>query len=105
MLPTTIRTPPSLGDFTLLAEYESQTPESFIGGKPVLHHHLEGAKAWIPKSQCGTLALFPSDSAQKPSGPEGDSINGDAEELVEQKVNIFVNSEYVRDPHLYRRIH
>ncbi|KAF4975020.1 hypothetical protein FZEAL_8141 [Fusarium zealandicum] len=93
MLPTTIRTPPSPGDFTPLAEYQSQTPESFIGGKPVLHYHVEGAKAWIPKAQCGTLALFPADMSQKPSAPEGDSINGDVEELVEQSVDIFVNSE------------
>ncbi|KPM36792.1 hypothetical protein AK830_g9776 [Neonectria ditissima] len=93
MLPTTIRTPPVVGDFTALSEYQTQTPESFIGGKPVLHYHVAGAKAWIPKSQCGKLALFPGDSSQKPSAPEGDSINGDAEELVEQNVDIFVNSE------------
>ncbi|KAM5344973.1 hypothetical protein ACJ41O_010835 [Fusarium nematophilum] len=93
MLPTTIRTPPSVSDFTPLSEYQSQTPESFVGGKPVLHHRIQGAKAWIPKSQCGTLALFPADSSQKPSGPEGGSINGDVEELVEQTVDVFVNSE------------
>ncbi|KAF4462679.1 LOT5 [Fusarium albosuccineum] len=93
MLPTTIRTPPSEGDYTPLAEYQSQTPESFVGGKPVLHYHIQGAKAWIPKAQCGSLALFPADSSQKPSAPEGDSINGDVEELVEQTVDVFVNSE------------
>jgi nucleotide-sensitive chloride channel 1A len=93
MLPTTIRTPPALADFTPLAEYQSQTPESFVGGKPILHYHVVGAKAWLPKSQCGSLPVFPADSAQAPSGPESENINGDAEELVEQKVDIFVNSE------------
>ncbi|KAF5971367.1 LOT5 [Fusarium coicis] len=93
MLPTTIRTPPKAEDYTPLAEYQSTTPESFVSGKPVLHYHLEGAKAWIPKAQCGSLALFPADSSEKPSAPEGDSINGDVEELVEQAVDVFVNSE------------
>ncbi|KAM0561685.1 hypothetical protein ACHAPJ_002854 [Fusarium lateritium] len=93
MLPTTIRTPPQAGEYTPLSEYQSQTPETFTGGKPVLHYHLEGAKAWIPKAQCGSLALFPADSSGKPSAPEGDSINGDVEELVEQAVDVFVNSE------------
>ncbi|KAF4995149.1 hypothetical protein FGRMN_5287 [Fusarium graminum] len=93
MLPTTIRTPPKADDFTPLAEYQSTTPESFVSGKPVLHYHVEGAKAWIPKALCGTLALFPADASEKPSAPEGDSINGDAEELVEQTVDVFVNSD------------
>ncbi|WZH46063.1 regulator of volume decrease after cellular swelling-domain-containing protein [Fusarium acuminatum] len=93
MLPTTIRTPPKAADFTPLAEYQSTTPESFVSGKPVLHYHVEGAKAWIPKALCGTLALFPADASEKPSAPEGDGINGDAEELVEQTVDVFVNSE------------
>ncbi|KAJ4024393.1 hypothetical protein NW752_002962 [Fusarium irregulare] len=93
MLPTTIRTPPQTGDYTPLAEYQTTTPETFIGGTPVLHYHLQGAKAWILKSQCGTLALFPADTSEKPSGPEGESVNGDAEELVEQTIDVFVNSE------------
>ncbi|CAH0058877.1 unnamed protein product [Clonostachys solani] len=86
---TTIRSPPSLEDYVPLAEYQSQTPETFIGGKPVLHYHLTGAKATIPKSQCGSLALFPSDSPTA----EQSSANGETEELVEQPVTVFVNSE------------
>lgn len=93
MLPITIRTPPVVADFTPLAEYQSQTPETFVGGKPVLHCHMVGAKAWLPKSQCGSLPVFPAYSAKPPSGPESESINGEAEELVEQTVDIFVNSE------------
>lgn len=93
MLPTTIRSPPSLGDYTPLSEYQSQTPDSFVGGKPVLHYHIEGAKAWIPKEQCGSLAVFPADSSTAPSAPEADPANGSSEDLVEQKVNVFVTSE------------
>ncbi|KAI5461556.1 regulator of volume decrease after cellular swelling-domain-containing protein [Mariannaea sp. PMI_226] len=92
MLPTTIRSPPATEDYTPLSEYQSQTPDSFVGGKPVLHQHVVGAKAWIPKAQCGSLPVFPADSTQGPTGFEAEHINGEAEELVEQKVDIFVNS-------------
>ena len=94
MLPTTIRTPPSVEDYTPLSDYQSQTPESFVGGKPVLHYHVVGAKAWIPKEQCGSLAAFPADLSTAPSAPEGDAVNGSGEQLVEQKVDVFVTSEY-----------
>lgn len=90
MLATTIRTPPRTEDYTPLSEYQSQTPESFVGGKPVLHYHVVGAKAWIPKEQCGNLAVFPADLSTAPTAPEGD---GSGEQLVEQKVDILVTSE------------
>ncbi|RTE83760.1 hypothetical protein BHE90_001713 [Fusarium euwallaceae] len=86
----TIRTKPSLGDFIPLEEYQTQTPQSFVGGKPVLHYHVEGAKAQIPKANCGTLALFPADQKT-----EGDAVNGDSEKSVEQTVDVFVNSQNV----------
>lgn len=92
MLPTTIRSPPSADDYMPLSEYQSQTPSSFVGGKPVLHYHLVGAKATIPKSQCGTLAIFPSDS------PAGD-VNGTEDEIVSRTVDVYVNSEYVPSSH------
>lgn len=89
MPPTTIRTPPSVEDYTPLEVFQSQTPESFTGGKPVLHFHLPGAKASIPKSQAGTLAVFPSDAtSQAPS-----EVNGNTEEVIEREVDVFVNSE------------
>ncbi|KAG6040315.1 hypothetical protein E4U41_000911 [Claviceps citrina] len=92
MLPTTIRSPPSLDDYVCLAQYQSQTPESFSDGKPVLHLHLEEARASIPKSQCGTLAIFPADSPAS-DAPEAACTNGDGEQIVEQAVDVFVNSE------------
>ncbi|KZL87555.1 fpd1 benzoylformate decarboxylase [Colletotrichum incanum] len=93
MLPTTIRSPPSLGDFTPIEEHQAQTPETFFGGKPVLHFHLEGAKAWIPASQKGNLAVFPADVSTTASAPEGATLKEVSEELVEQQVSVFVNSE------------
>ncbi|KHN95653.1 FPD1, benzoylformate decarboxylase [Metarhizium album ARSEF 1941] len=93
MLATTIRSPPSVDDYVPLSEYQSQTPESFSDGKPVLHFHLKAAVASIPKSQCGILAIFPADSPA--AGNAVARPNGDAEELVEQTVDVFVNSEKV----------
>jgi nucleotide-sensitive chloride channel 1A len=89
MLPTTIRSPPSTDDYTPLSEYQSQTPESFVGGKPVLHFQLAGAKVTIPKSQCGTLAIFPFDA----HAAEGGDVNGTDEETISRTVDVFVNSE------------
>lgn len=89
MLPITVRSPPSVDDFTPLAEYQSQTPESFVGGKPVLHFHLASAKASVPKAHCGILAVFPSDSA----ATNGDAAEGDGEQPVDQQVAVFVTSE------------
>lgn len=96
MIATTIRTPPATADFVPLAEYQSQTPESFVDGKPILHLHITGASASAPKEQVagGALAVFPADSPAAPAATE----NGDvpAEELVEQQVDVFVTSEYVQ---------
>ncbi|WYZ38410.1 hypothetical protein EsH8_III_000324 [Colletotrichum jinshuiense] len=93
MLPTTIRSPPSLGDYTPIEEHQAQTPETFFGGKPVLHHHLEGAKAWIPASQKGSLPVFPADSSASASAYDGTTLKDLPEEVVEQQVSVFVNSE------------
>ncbi|KAK2608372.1 hypothetical protein QQS21_003057 [Conoideocrella luteorostrata] len=91
MLATTIRSPPSVEDYTPLSEYQSQTPESFSHGKPILHFYLKEAVASIPKSQRGTLAIFPADS---PAENGAENTNGDAEQRVEQQVEVFANSEH-----------
>lgn len=85
MLPTTIHASPSLSDFTPLSEYQSTTPETFHGGKPVLHYHATGAKAWLPKDQQSALPIFPADSPVS---------EGDWGEIISQDdVELFVNSE------------
>lgn len=94
MIATTIRTPPAAADYIPLAEYQSQTPESFVDGKPVLHLHVAGATASAPKEQVssGSLAIFPSDSpVAVASGENG--TDAPAEELVEQQVDVYVTSE------------
>lgn len=85
MLPTTIHASPALGDFTPLSEYQSTTPDTFHGGKPVLHYHGSGAKIWLPKDQQNALPIFPSGSPVS----EGDS----GEVVSQDDVEVFVNSE------------
>ncbi|OAA71476.1 hypothetical protein ISF_02027 [Cordyceps fumosorosea ARSEF 2679] len=89
MIATTIRTPPAAADFVPLEEYQSQTPASFVDGKPVLHLHLAGATASAPREQVsgGALAVFPRDL------PAAAVENGAEEELVEQQVDVYVTSE------------
>ncbi|XWW92879.1 hypothetical protein V2A60_000806 [Cordyceps javanica] len=95
MIATTIRTPPSAADFVPLDEYQSQTPESFVDGKPVLHLHITGATASAPKEQVagGSLAVFPADSPAAPVVADGNGADAVAEELVEQQVDVYVTSE------------
>lgn len=89
MLPTTIRTPPAIADFVPLAEYQSQTPESFADSKPILHLHIANAQASVPKSQAGKLAVFPADAASV--------TDSTGEEVVKQSVAVFVTSSYVTE--------
>lgn len=85
MLPTTIHTAPTQGDFTPLSEYQSTTPQSFHDGKPVLHYHATGVKAWLPKDQQSRVPIFPADAP---------AFEGDSGEMISQdEVELFINSE------------
>ncbi|KAL2168739.1 hypothetical protein VTG60DRAFT_6910 [Thermothelomyces hinnuleus] len=88
----TVRSPFAVSDYTPLSEHQEQTPDSFYDGKPVLYYHATGAKAWIPKAQRGKLPFFPADHSAEPTPPQGSALNGQVEETVEQKVDLFVNS-------------
>lgn len=86
MLPTTIHAPPPADGFVPLSEYQSTTPESFHDGKPVLHYHAKGAKAWLPKDQQPRVPVFPADAP---------AFDGDSGEMVSQDdIELFINSEY-----------
>ena len=97
---TTIRSPPSSDEFVSLPEYQSQTPDSFFAGKPILHYHVTDAKAWIPAEWASRLPIFPADSSVTPSEPEAAALNGSASDMKEQKVELFVNSECVNPPYI-----
>lgn len=89
MLPITIRSPPSATEYTALADYQSQTPESFVEGKHVLHYHLKDATALIPESERGHYALFPADSTALDEEYRQDVGSN----VLAQRVEVFVSSE------------
>lgn len=93
MATTTIRSPPGEADFTPLPDYQAQTPDTFFGGNPVLHHKAADARCWIPKSQLGTLPIFPRDAAATaPSPPEAAVASSGGGEIIEQRLDVWVNS-------------
>lgn len=71
----TINTAPALDAFVPLEEHEAQTPSSFYGSKPILHHHSTGGRAVARKEALGSLPIFKPDSSEV------------------QNVDIFVSSE------------
>jgi hypothetical protein len=95
---STVRSPFALGDYTPIADHQEQTPASFYDGKPVLYYHATAAKAWIPASQGGKLPFFPTDFTSAPTAPESSALDAMREEHVEQKVDLFVNSQYAHTP-------
>jgi len=85
MPPTTIREPPPLDSFTSLAEHQSQTPTTFFGAKPVLHHHIPSGRALIQRDQTSTLPIF--------TAHDGPAQVDGSDHRVET-VDVFVSSEY-----------
>ncbi|KAK0658708.1 regulator of volume decrease after cellular swelling-domain-containing protein [Cercophora samala] len=95
---TTIRSPPSLSDYTPLPDHQSRTPPSFFDHhKPILHHHSPSAKAWLYYSsptQLGKLPFFPADLVSPPTPPESLALSPDSlPTTTEQKVDVFVTSQ------------
>ena len=102
MPPTTIRSAPALDSFTLLEDHQSQTPASFYGTKPVLHHHIAGAGVLITRDQMSKLPLFYSENAaihggatgaQSSATDEGAAVQDGYPYMGDVVVDVFVSSE------------
>ena len=102
MPPTTIRSAPALDSFTSLVDHQSQTPASFYGAKPVLHHHIVGASVLITSDQRSKLPVFRSvnaeihggsTSGESPTASEGASMQGESPHIGDVVVDIYVSSE------------
>ncbi|KAH7033100.1 regulator of volume decrease after cellular swelling-domain-containing protein [Microdochium trichocladiopsis] len=93
MLATVIKTCPSAEtDFEQLSEYQSQTPQTFFDGKPVLHAHDKHVKAWVSEEQHERLFFFSKDST-RPSSPHNAALEGNGQGMVEDsQVEVFVAS-------------
>lgn len=97
MLPTVIKSRPSAeADFQPLSEYQSQTPETFFDGKPVLYFHDEHVKAWCSPEQSGRLYFFSGNESDEkpPTAPEAHALENDGGKHLreEDKVEVFVSS-------------
>lgn len=104
MLATVIKTCPSAkDDFDELSEYQSQTPQTFFGGKPILHAHDEHVKAWVSEEQHGRLFFFSSPTnaaasaegpSTRPTPPHSGALHSNGEDMREDsQVEVFVASK------------
>ena len=96
---------PKAESFTPLAVYQSQTPESFFSGAPVLYHHSPSATLSIHKSDLESAPILSrlADGAHKTSNGTSSAVNGnthheeeeedDDEELSIPNIDIWVTSE------------
>ncbi|KAK9419753.1 putative Protein LOT5 [Seiridium unicorne] len=93
MLPTVIKNRPSAGaDYQPLSEYQSQTPETFSDGKPVLYFHDEHIKAWCSPEQSERLHIF--SGGKQPTPPESHALENEGGKHLreEDKVEVLVGS-------------
>ncbi|KAI9878547.1 MAG: hypothetical protein M1830_000601 [Pleopsidium flavum] len=89
---------PSVDSFTSLSTHQSQTPDSFYSGPPVLHHHTSGAKLIIPPHDLNsTPALAGLRNTPQGTSHDAPAINGDADEqepdVVVEDIDVWVTSE------------
>lgn len=92
MPPTIIRSPPVLDSFVSLEEHQSQTPASFFGAKPVLHHHVIGALALTSRDQIPNLAIFRSASGASHGGSAGTESSFAGQEAVGEGLGNMVEA-------------
>ncbi|CAK7222806.1 hypothetical protein SCUCBS95973_004961 [Sporothrix curviconia] len=90
-LPTTLRSPPSVDSYTLVAEHQSRTPASFYDGPPVLHYHSTGARAYVSRENRDKLPWGGYETAAEAAGGESWPVMGEG--MVEQVVDVFVGSD------------
>ena len=103
-----IHDPPKAESFTPLATYQSQTPESFFSGPPVLYHHSPSATLSLHKSDLESAPILSrlAEGAHKTAnGTSSSAVNGnthhheeeedadDDEEISIPDIDIWVTSE------------
>ena len=114
---------PTSSSFTPLAVHQSQTPESFYSGPPVLYHHSPSASLYLHASDLAAapaLSVLANGAHRSANGTAAVAVNGHgtAEEEEEEDqdeeieivgVDVWVTSECVLSPplvsphtHIYR---
>lgn len=95
-----LHSPPSSSTFIPLAEHQSQTPESFYSGPPVLHHLSRGCKIVILDQDLKSSPALSGLQAGGNGSTNGEDGDGDKEVIVEG-VDVWIASEYVDDSLFY----
>ncbi|KAL9100186.1 MAG: hypothetical protein Q9163_004407 [Psora crenata] len=121
-----IHASPTDSQYILLSTFQSQTPESFDSGPPVLHHHSPSATLKIYASELDVSPALSTlaSGAHRHRVSEGGTVNGDTrheegeeekedqvdhgneEEIIEVEIagiDIWVTSEYVGTRLVYIR--
>jgi len=87
-----VRERPSLADFIPISDHESETPDTFFGGPPVLHAYSPTAKLLCGQSEYGRIgALRRLGPEQIVSATSGTAISQETEVEIEG-LEIWVSS-------------
>lgn len=78
-------------DFTDIAEYLGQTPESFYSAKPILYYSCFSASLVISLADLAVAPLL--SSYADTSIPDGSTAEGDSSREITIAVDIWVTSE------------
>ena len=85
---------PTLDAYNPLAVHQSQTPESFFNGKPVLYYKSPSAQLSISPSDLSASSALSKLSDGAHGTVNGSLTNGDHGADVVMEVDIWVTSEY-----------
>ena len=95
-----IHATPTAASFVPLSTHQSQTPESFFDGPPVLYHHSLSAKLSIRSTEltfAPALSKLFADSSLPTNGSSpvvnGDAADAEDRELSVEGVDVWVTSE------------
>ena len=94
---------PSTSSFTPLPLHQSQTPDSFFSGPPILYHYSPSATLSLSTSDLASSTAFShfAEGGIRPANSALTTVNGDHEqdegdeEVEIQAVDIWVTSESV----------
>ncbi|KAK2756516.1 hypothetical protein FQN54_005409 [Arachnomyces sp. PD_36] len=91
-----LHSPPSESSFTPLAEHQSQTPESFYDGPPILHHLSRGCKIVALERDLRSSPALRGLRGENGGGAAAAATNGESEEdkeVIVDGVDVWVGSE------------
>ena len=80
-----VSTAPKEEDFTPLSQHQEETPITFFGAKPVLHHHSPEAKLAVRKSEYEQNEVLQQIVAASGASAEAEDIAVDVDAWITSK--------------------